>query len=98
MSGCRIPSGVTLIELIVVLAILGLVASVAAPAFRAGAPTAAHAKDAIRRIRAEARRTGKAASDTATIDGARRLVTAWPTGLVLLDSVTDATSVRERQR
>ncbi len=80
-------AGVTLIELIVVIVILGILASLTTVALRragsAPAPTLAPRVAAARR---EALRTGRAVSFTVDEAGTPRAVRALPDGRVLADA------------
>lgn len=84
-KGC---AGVTLVELIVVLAVLGVMAAVTGLAFRAPRPAdrtdvwAAGVTDA----RARALATGAPVSVVLDARGADAMVTAYPDGSVLADS------------
>lgn len=80
--------GVTLVELVVVLAVLGTVAAVTAPALPRQLDRSQGAlRDSIAVARAVAASTGRPATRLVPASGAvPSIVTAWPSGLVLVDS------------
>jgi prepilin-type N-terminal cleavage/methylation domain-containing protein len=84
----RARAGVTLIELIVVLALLSIVAGVVALAMRA-APSARAEDAALRRVlaaRDSALRIGHPLTISMTLGGVEHSATAYPDGRVVADS------------
>jgi prepilin-type N-terminal cleavage/methylation domain-containing protein len=99
----RTRDGTTLVELLVVLAVLGVMTSVAGLAFhnmRASPTAAAAVLDRIAAARREAIATGRTVSTTVMLDGRPHAVTAYPDGRVLADSMPalDALSGRPTTR
>lgn len=81
------PSGITLVELMLVIIILGIFAGVATVAFRPpAAPDPADPLLQIAGARDSAISTGRARTIHVTIDGRRRDVTAHPDGRITADS------------
>jgi prepilin-type N-terminal cleavage/methylation domain-containing protein len=95
---CRARPAVTLLELLIVLAVLGIALSVVTVAAPASAPVA---EDALRREISVSRRDAVALGVTSDrvvrINGRTVLITAWPDGRVLTDSVLPTPPPRGRQ-
>jgi prepilin-type N-terminal cleavage/methylation domain-containing protein len=84
----RARSGVTLVELMVVLVMLSVIASVVVLAVRATPPRRA-GDESIRAViaaRDSALRTGRVVSVLVSINGSERVATAFPDGHVEADS------------
>lgn len=82
--------GFTLVELLVVLAILGVTTAIAGLAFRAdrrGSGPAALAMERVRILRHDAVVAGYEVSATLMLDDRARAVTAFPDGRVIGDSL-----------
>lgn len=84
----RAPSGFTLIEMLVAIAVFGILASVTAVAFNRSqlAPTAGSDVTAIREARRKAIASGSRVTITISINAGTRSVTALPDGSVVADS------------
>jgi Tfp pilus assembly protein FimT len=90
--------GATLVELVVVLAMLGVMAIVATPALRRADPAPAEGIEAVvRRVRMQAIQRGTPATESFRERERLIVVTAWPNGLLLADSTSlSATAQGER--
>ncbi len=82
--------GMTLVELLVVLLILGVAAAVAAPAVRAPAALTDPEGETVRRLRMRAQLERAPVTDTVTLGTGLAFLTVWPNGLVLADSASVA--------
>jgi prepilin-type N-terminal cleavage/methylation domain-containing protein len=89
-TGARTRDGVTLVELLVVLAVLGVMFGIAGVAFRNVHATPAATRttfDDVAAARRQAIATGNGVSTTLVLDGHLRAVTAHADGRVLADSL-----------
>lgn len=79
--------GLTFVELLVTLALIGIMSAVATPALlRPAAPDASDPDVIARRLRSDAVRSGVAKSGVATVKGVAVALTAYPDGSVIADS------------
>ncbi|MFN2399099.1 MAG: Tfp pilus assembly protein FimT/FimU [Gemmatimonadaceae bacterium] len=99
----RVPSGVTLAELLVVIVILGITAGITGLAF-ARSPARDRVVSAVPQsitdARAEALHTGHTVSITISVQGTALAATAFPDGSVVADSAlgVDYFTGREKSR
>jgi prepilin-type N-terminal cleavage/methylation domain-containing protein len=100
MTWARGTRGVTLVELMVVLVVLGLMAGVVGLAWRHSPASQDTERDAIARARVQALESGATVRFQVTLEGQRVMVAALPDGSVIapaglhLDRLT-GTTVRE---
>lgn len=78
--------GVTLVELLVVLAVLGVAAGVAGFSLLTRPTIGAARAGSLAAARREALATGRAVTVEDTVDGRRRAATAFPDGRLVADS------------
>jgi prepilin-type N-terminal cleavage/methylation domain-containing protein len=81
----RTRRGVTLVELVVVLAVCGILAGVVGLAMRAARPVADTPEQRLAAARREALRTGRPVTAVWTIDGKAAQATARPDGSTIAD-------------
>jgi prepilin-type N-terminal cleavage/methylation domain-containing protein len=86
LVSARVPSGATLVELVVTIAVLGVMASVATLAIRTAPPAVDDVAAAVRRARSDAAERGVPIHLSRADSGRFVDLVAYPDGRVIADS------------